>query len=78
MVFKEVGSNFKKKYQILNFLPVIFYIFSSPDPLGQRVRWAIAITWHPSSIRKHFNLLLENHWSHKWTQVSDYRLLGAS
>ena len=36
--------------------------------LTQRVRWAIAITWCPSSVRKHFNLLLENLWS-KWDQT---------
>jgi hypothetical protein len=36
--------------------------------LTQRVMWAIAITWRPSSVRKHFNLLLENHWS-KWDQT---------
>ena len=36
--------------------------------LTRRVMWAIAITWRPSSIRKHFNLLLENHWS-KWDQT---------
>jgi hypothetical protein len=29
----------------------------------RRVMWAIAITWRLSSVRKHFNLLLENHWS---------------
>jgi hypothetical protein len=34
----------------------------------RRVMWAIAITFRPSSFSKHFNLLLENHWS-KWDQT---------
>ena len=36
--------------------------------LTWRFMWAVAITWCPSSVRKHFNLLLENHWS-KWDQT---------
>ena len=36
--------------------------------LTRRVMWAIAIPWRPLSVRKHFNLLLENHWS-KWDQT---------
>jgi len=43
--------------------------------LTQRVRWAIAITWRPSSSSpssvvsfSHFNLLLRNHWA-KWNQT---------
>jgi hypothetical protein len=42
--------------------------------LIRRVRWAIVITWGPSSVvcrpsvRKQFNPFLENHWS-KWYQT---------
>jgi hypothetical protein len=38
-------------------------IFSSPDPKGH-----VSYCHHLSSVRKHFNLLLENHWS-KWGQT---------
>jgi hypothetical protein len=38
-------------------------LFSSPDPKGH-----VSYCHHLASVRKHFNLLLENHWS-KWDQT---------
>jgi hypothetical protein len=51
-------SSLKMNNSFINFLAQV----------TRRVMWAIAITWRPSSVGNHFNLLLENHWS-KWDQT---------
>ena len=49
-------------------IPPFDFHFGFFAHLTRRVMWAIDITWRPSSVRKHFNLLLENNWG-KWDQT---------